>query len=73
VSAERTHTEVYVTVGKRGTRYYYWSRHAFRLLPLTREAAEQAFAAGATVYRKQPGTSIWQDGGARVITEQVPA
>jgi hypothetical protein len=31
-----------------------------RLFPMTREAAEQAFAAGATVYSKQAGESIWQ-------------
>jgi len=68
-----TYREIYVTVTANGPRYYYWSRRADRLLPLKREVAEQAFAAGATVYRKQPGTNIWQDGGATIITEAVSA
>ena len=67
----RTYGEVYVTVTARGPRFFYWSHRAFRLLPITREVAEASFAAGATVYRKQPGTSIWQEGGATVIGEQV--
>lgn len=50
---------VYVTQGKRGPRYSYWSRG--RLWPLCREAAEASFAQGATVYRKQPGVSVWQE------------
>jgi len=72
-AASRTYGEVYVTVGARGTRYYYWSHRLFRLMPMTREVAEASFAAGATVYRKQPGASIWQEGGATVIAEQVIA
>jgi hypothetical protein len=50
---------VYVTEGKRGPRFSYFSRG--RLWPLCREAAEASFAAGATVYRKQPGTSVWAE------------
>lgn len=51
---------VYVTIGKNGKpRYWSWSRG--RLWPLCREAAEASFAAGATVYRKDAGVSIWQE------------
>ena len=51
---------VYVTIDKNGKpRYQSWSRG--RLWPLCREAAEASFAAGATVYRKQPGVSVWQE------------
>jgi hypothetical protein len=59
-SEGRTVSAVYVTIGKNGKpRYSSYSRG--RLWPLCREAAEASFAAGATVYQKKPGVSIWQE------------
>jgi hypothetical protein len=58
-SEGRIVSAVYVTQTKRGPRYSYWARG--RLWPLCREAAEASFAAGATVYQKRPGVSVWQE------------
>ena len=58
-SEDRIVPAVYVTVGKHGPRFSYWSRG--RLWPLCREAAEASMAAGATIYRKRPGVSVWEE------------
>lgn len=68
------YTEVYVSLSKKGrTSYYRYSTRQIRLFPITRADAEASFAAGATVYRKAPGKSIWEEGGVQVIGEQAAA
>lgn len=65
----KTYSAIYVTIAKNGKpRYSHFSARQMRLFPVSREVAEASFAAGATVYRKQPGTSIWAEGGAEVIS-----
>jgi hypothetical protein len=54
----KTYTAVYVTPTKTGgVRYHHWSRG--RLWPTSAAIAEASFAAGATIYRKEPGACIW--------------
>lgn len=64
----RTYSAIYVTITKSGKpRYHsYWRG---RLWPISRDAAEASFAAGATVYRKQPGVSIWSEAPAIVTAD----
>lgn len=64
----KTYGEIFVTIGKNGkARFHYFSTRQMRLFPVSRAIAEASFAAGATVYRKQSGQSIWSEGGAEVI------
>lgn len=64
----KTYGEIYVTIAKNGKpRYSHFSARQFRLFPVSRIVAEASFAAGATIYRKQPGASIWAEGGVEAI------
>lgn len=64
----KTYGEIYVTIAKNGKpRFSTYSHRQFRLFPCSREVAEASFAAGATVYRKQAGESIWSQGGIEKI------
>lgn len=65
----KTYSAIYVTMTKNGKpRYSHFSGRQMRLFPVTRQVAEASFAAGATIYRKQAGTSIWAEGGCEVIS-----
>ena len=56
----KTYGAIYVTITKSGKpRFSTFARG--RLWPCSREVAEASFAAGATIYRKQAGISIWQE------------
>jgi hypothetical protein len=64
----KTYGAIYVTIGKNGKpRFHHFSSRQMRLFPVSREAAEASFAAGATIYRKQAGTSIWAEGSVEVV------
>lgn len=59
-TTEQTYGAIYVTIGRNGQpRFHTFSRG--RLWPASRKVAEASFAAGATVYRKESGVSIWQE------------
>lgn len=62
----KTFAAIYVTISKNGTPRFstFWRG---RLWPTTREIAEASFAAGATIYRKQAGQSLWTEGACEVI------
>lgn len=58
----KTYGAIYVTITKNGKpRFSHFSTRQMRLFPVSREVAEASFAAGATIYRKQAGVSIWQE------------
>ena len=64
----KTYGEIYVTIGKNGKpRFSHYSCRQFRLFPVSREVAEASFAAGATIYRKKAGESIWSEGSIEII------
>ena len=63
----KTYGEVFVTIGKNSKpRFHSFGRG--RLWPMSREVAEASFAAGATVYCKQNGSSIWAEGTLEVVS-----
>lgn len=56
----KTYGAIYVTIGSNGKpRYSTFARG--RLWPCSAKVAEASFAAGATIYRKTAGVSIWQE------------
>lgn len=57
-TGSQTYSEIYVTVSPKGARYSRLSHGAGRLVQISKADAEASFAAGATVYRKTPG-SAW--------------
>ena len=60
MSETKTHSAIYVTASKNGKpRFSTFARG--RLWPCSREVAEASFAAGATIFRKTSGVSIWQE------------
>lgn len=62
----KTYGAIYVTIGKNGkARFHRFA--GMRLWSVSREIAEASFAAGATIYRKQAGTSIWAEGSVEVV------
>ena len=56
----KTHGAIYVTIGK-NDKPRYWTFGRGRLWPCSAQVAEASFAAGATIYRKQSGVSIWTE------------
>lgn len=67
MSAPKLPAAVYVTVGAKDGRPRFHTFARGRLWPCKAAAAEQAMAAGATVYRKRAGESIWSENQPVVV------
>lgn len=67
-STPKTYNEIYVTIGKNGKpRYSYFSTRQLRLFVISAADAEASILAGAKVFRKVAGKSIFEDGGVEEI------